>query len=1784
MKRRIMAIILTLALVFSLDYGMIFPAYATENLTDQEAVEETVAVSEENEDAPEITIGGEDDVFIETTDVPEQSIEWGEEEDYHVQDSSIVAEHEIVLVLDSSGSMSGEPMTQLKIACNNFIDDILTQDPVARIAIVNFASNVTTHQFNGEYFTSSKAQLRSVISSLSANGNTAMLAGFSKADEILSQYGIAKDQIIISMADGMPNEGSTYSSSDARYYGTNFIDPDGNSFYYSGSAKSYASSIYNTFEAIQRDYLIYSLGFFHAMSGTSKQFAATFLNDIQNQAYLEVNDANNLTFTFAKIAEDINTTRIQLNKSNLELEVGKQEQLLVSYVDGLSGTQAPINWRSLDSSIATVNSSGVVRALKVGTCIIRAESGNYYADCPVTVVAKAAKKKITVVINENHSAQNEEAEDDYQLSAGATLTADGQTYSSGSDGKVTFPLPDSGEIIVSKADYVTRYISYEDIEDGDTIYLQKKSNNPVITSVTLGGVDILVDELMMDLNDSNTSVFHVDVDWGSSSYGSIWLEQGATKLVFDQDSYNYSTILSKQFDVSKDIYIVAKDKAGHVTKKGLSLEADGMVECLDGLSFSIGDAISFSLPDSIPVVGGEKVSLNAATGTLPIEVSVDDGKVYVTIGVDVAKYSKSDKYATSVASGNRAHVLKKEKTFLKDNIEKAVTAKDIKKSVTSIKQKYKQAMKYPKGSFGFEADFTIIGYLEGYVDSNAQFMILDGGLILNPSVGASWGGQLVTPIPVPLYWEAAIKGEIEAQMNLYINKKNANYLPKGSVEGKVSGSIGAGVGVNKAASIGGGGKLEVKEKATFYDNGNDTELGGSISLSFYVKVTLALLEWKHEFDPVAEKKWGNYTSSSKAASRGMKDLYDTDNYVLEALEYLEDHDVDLENLNLRDRATQDALYAASEMIFDRGSYSQTSPKIVQIGDNSKLAVWRDSNSSDVNDVQLYYSYFDGASWSDPAVIDEDGTADMSPEVVVHNRKAYVIWQNAEKAFTEEEFNNTDPDFNAARYMGQYMGIKVASFDTSTETFTASDLSRGSGCLDMQPVLHSVDGQLIASWVENASNQWFGESRDNSILMAVLSGNAWSAATSLVDHADAITSQIVDVIDGNYYAVYTMDAFENTADMANDIADSSDVELYINGSRITEDTGVDSAVQMDQHEIFWQSNGAIVTARKEDGSLVTAEELTANASDFRKGDVMTDRLSLASDDFRLISDGENKAILYTVQSGPYTDVFASLYDLKNDSWSQPVRLTDAGAYISSFGATWDDEDIELICNKIAVNDAATEEIVEETYGKTDLLLMRYKLSTMLSVDDIVYNDSEIVPGGLLPVSVIVTNTGMKQISGYNVTVKDSAGKEVADVDFATEKTFAGATAELELNCPVKAEDLGSSYTVTVVPMTQTLLEGCANTGVIELKYEDVKLDMVSFGKTSETQGIVYGTVTNAGFSTQKNLTVTLYKDSEEGETVGSVEIASLEGYNAVRDEYGTYNVSFPVTYQEDAVYCMVVSGAQDDRNPGNDKEFVHIIKKQTDDGRILKGINVSKKKVTYKAGDVLNVDDILVESYYDDASRSDVSGNSAIDVSLVDMNKAGTYTIKVTYSGYSKEITIKVEGSGSGGSVTPPADGSNVTAGDATYQVKGTDVNYTAPSAKNKSTTITIPDTITIAGKKYPVTGIAAKAFANNKVVKKVVIGKNVKTIGAKAFFKCTALTTVNIPAKVSSIGAGAFNGCKNLKKITVKTKLLTAKNVGGSAFKNIHKKAVFKVPKAKKKAYKTLFKKKGANKKTQKVK
>ena len=89
----------------------------------------------------------------------------------------------------------------------------------------------------------------------------------------------------------------------------------------------------------------------------------------------------------------IAVTGVTLNKSTLTLDRGTTVTLTAA-VAPTNATDKTVLWDTSDSSIATVDAHGIVKALKKGTALITATAGGKTATCVVTVAVPSTKVKL----------------------------------------------------------------------------------------------------------------------------------------------------------------------------------------------------------------------------------------------------------------------------------------------------------------------------------------------------------------------------------------------------------------------------------------------------------------------------------------------------------------------------------------------------------------------------------------------------------------------------------------------------------------------------------------------------------------------------------------------------------------------------------------------------------------------------------------------------------------------------------------------------------------------------------------------------------------------------------------------------------------------------------------------------------------------------------------------------------------------------------------------------------------------------------------------------------------------------------------------------------------------------------------------------------------------------------------------------------------------------------------------------------------------------------------------
>lgn len=184
---------------------------------------------------------------------------------------------DIVLVLDRSGSMDGEPLEETQNAAARFVDTVLEKN--SRVAIVSYDDSAIVDC----EFSSDANELKNCIFNLDAGYSTNIYDGMENAEYLL-QNSSADKKIIVLMTDGLPNLGYMLNGR------------------YSDALIEYSSELMN--EGIY----IYTLGFFQYLDygGTERYEAQQMLEKMASPGcHYEVESAEDIVFFFDDIADQI---------------------------------------------------------------------------------------------------------------------------------------------------------------------------------------------------------------------------------------------------------------------------------------------------------------------------------------------------------------------------------------------------------------------------------------------------------------------------------------------------------------------------------------------------------------------------------------------------------------------------------------------------------------------------------------------------------------------------------------------------------------------------------------------------------------------------------------------------------------------------------------------------------------------------------------------------------------------------------------------------------------------------------------------------------------------------------------------------------------------------------------------------------------------------------------------------------------------------------------------------------------------------------------------------------------------------------------------------------------------------------------------------------------------------------------------------------------------------------------------------------------------------------------
>lgn len=177
---------------------------------------------------------------------------------------------EVVLVLDASGSMSGDPINQTKFAAISFAGSMFKED--ARVSVVTYSGSAGV----SVALTQNATKVNNAINAIGIGGGTNIESGLSVGYSQL-ENSTAKNRIIVLMSDGMPNAGKT---------GDSLI--------------AYADEIKNN------GITIYTMGFF-SQTGNDRASAQALMEKIGSSGnHYEASDTLDLEYFFSDVADQIN--------------------------------------------------------------------------------------------------------------------------------------------------------------------------------------------------------------------------------------------------------------------------------------------------------------------------------------------------------------------------------------------------------------------------------------------------------------------------------------------------------------------------------------------------------------------------------------------------------------------------------------------------------------------------------------------------------------------------------------------------------------------------------------------------------------------------------------------------------------------------------------------------------------------------------------------------------------------------------------------------------------------------------------------------------------------------------------------------------------------------------------------------------------------------------------------------------------------------------------------------------------------------------------------------------------------------------------------------------------------------------------------------------------------------------------------------------------------------------------------------------------------------------------
>lgn len=214
----------------------------------------------------------------------------------------------------------------------------------------------------------------------------------------------------------------------------------------------------------------------------------------------------------------------------------------------------------------------------------------------------------------------------------------------------------------------------------------------------------------------------------------------------------------------------------------------------------------------------------------------------------------------------------------------------------------------------------------------------------------------------------------------------------------------------------------------FYTRSDQTNTG-NVRFSAYIGLKILFFEKEWEIASTTVNMFGG------ARSRSVESMSGNADYTYESLglmkadsrAYLEQRSEWQGESSLRPRSVA-GTSGVSEILLQKGMNPNPDIQMIELPNGKYLAVFLDDNIDEdtYNCTHAYYTVGSGETWTEPRLIEADGTTDDAPAVFdLGDKGIYAAWSSADRKLTEED--TVISSLNS-------MNIHGAFFDAESETF------------------------------------------------------------------------------------------------------------------------------------------------------------------------------------------------------------------------------------------------------------------------------------------------------------------------------------------------------------------------------------------------------------------------------------------------------------------------------------------------------------------------------------------------------------------------------------------------------------------------------------------------------------------------------------------------------------------------------------------------------------------------------